>query len=310
MTAYYNEIEPYAADWLENLIAAGHIAHGIVDRRSIEDVRPDELLGFTQCHFFAGIGVWSFALRGAGWTDDKPVWTGSCPCQSFSASGKGKGFADERHLWPAWFHLIRQCRPSVIFGEQVENAINHGWIDLVQSDLEGEGYACGPVGFPSCGVGAPHIRSRLWFVAERLADADGTIAKQLARPGARSDEAKDARPCGQPYGCGYVSVMANTKKSECEQSGGSWSRRGGFTDKSAACGMAGAAIERPGPVNGFWRNADWIGCRDGKFRPVEPGTFPLAYGASARVGRLRAYGNAINKEAAQAVIEAYLEKSP
>jgi hypothetical protein len=110
--SYYNEIDPYCAQWLRNLIGAGHIADGDVDERSIEDVRPDDVRGYTQCHFFAGVGVWSYALRLAGWPDDRPVWTGSCPCQPFSQAGKGAGFADERHLWPAWFHLIRECRPQ------------------------------------------------------------------------------------------------------------------------------------------------------------------------------------------------------
>ena len=162
--AYYNEIDPYAAQWLRNLISAGHIASGEVDERDIRDIRPEELRGFTQCHFFAGIGGWSYALRIAGWPDDRPVWTGSCPCQPFSAAGQGKGFDDERHLWPAFHHLIRVCRPSIVFGEQVEGAINHDWLDLVQDDLEGEGYNFAAAGIPAAGVGAPHIRSRLWWV--------------------------------------------------------------------------------------------------------------------------------------------------
>lgn len=166
MTAYYNELDPKAAAWLRELIKNGHIAYGDVDERSIEDVTPNELREYTQCHFFAGIGGWSLALRLAGWPDDRPVWTGSCPCQSFSAAGKGAGFADERHLWPAWFHLIDQCRPSVVFGEQVGAAINHGWLDLVQSDMEAANYSVGAVCVPAAGVGAPHIRDRLWFVAD------------------------------------------------------------------------------------------------------------------------------------------------
>jgi DNA (cytosine-5)-methyltransferase 1 len=164
---YYNEFDPYAAQWLRNLIDAGHIARGEVDTRSIKDVRASDLTGFVQCHFFAGLGGWSHALRLAGWPEDRPVWTGSCPCQPFSAAGAQKGTADDRHLWPVWFNLIRECRPDVIFGEQVEAAINHGWLDLVQSDLEGEGYACGAVGIPAGGAsGRRTLDKDLWFVAD------------------------------------------------------------------------------------------------------------------------------------------------
>lgn len=165
MSAYYNEIDPFAAAWLRELIKAGHIAPGEVDTRSIEDVVPSDLAGFRQCHFFAGIGVWSHALRCAGWPDDRPVWTGSCPCQPFSAAGKRKGTADERHLWPAFFHLIGQCRPVTIFGEQVASRDGLAWLDLVSSDLEGAGYACGAVDTCAAGFGAPHIRQRLYWVA-------------------------------------------------------------------------------------------------------------------------------------------------
>ena len=171
--AYYNEIDPYAAQWLRNLIAAGHIADGVVDERSIEDVYPSDLAGFTQCHFFAGIGVWSLALRRAGWPDDRPVWTGSCPCQPFSSAGKGAGFADERHLWPAFHWLIQERRPAVVFGEQVASSDVGPWLDLVQADLEGMDYAVGCVAFPSAGVGAPHIRDRLFWMANANGSACG-----------------------------------------------------------------------------------------------------------------------------------------
>ena len=116
MSAYYNEIEPFAVEWLRNLIARGLIAAGDVDERDIRDVRPNDISGYAQCHFFAGIGGWSLALRLAGWPDDRPVWTGSCPCQPFSQAGSRAGTADERHLWPAFFYLIEQCRPPVLFG--------------------------------------------------------------------------------------------------------------------------------------------------------------------------------------------------
>ena len=165
MAAYYNENNPFAAQWLRNLIQAGLIAPGDVDERDIRDVLPDDISGYDQCHFFAGIGGWSRALRLAGWPDDRPVWTGSCPCQPFSKAGQGKGFADERHLWPAWFHLIGQCRPPVVFGEQVEGQDALAWLDLVQADMETTGYAFGAVNFPAAGIGAPQIRQRLFWVA-------------------------------------------------------------------------------------------------------------------------------------------------
>lgn len=129
MTAYYNENDPKAAAWLRELIKEGHIAAGDVDERSIEDVLPNDIIGYNQCHFFAGIGGWSLALRTAGWPDDRPVWTGSCPCQPFSAAGKGGGVDDPRHLWPAWQWLIDQCRPPILFGEQVASK---GWKAMVQ----------------------------------------------------------------------------------------------------------------------------------------------------------------------------------
>lgn len=163
--AYYNEFDPYAAQWLRNLIAAGHIAPGDVDARSIKEVQPDDLKGYTQAHFFAGIGVWSHALRLAGWADDTEVWTGSCPCQPFSAAGKQKGFADERHLWPDWFRLIAQCRPGVVFGEQVAHKSALPWLDALCADMEGSVYAIGTSDLCVAGVGAPHIRQRLYFVA-------------------------------------------------------------------------------------------------------------------------------------------------
>ena len=185
---YYNEIDPYAAQWLRNLIAAGHIAEGDVDTRSIKDVRADDLRPYVQCHFFAGIGVWSHALRLAGWPDDRPVWTGSCPCQPFSAAGAGKGVEDERHLWPEFHRLIAECRPPVVFGEQVASKDGLGWLDAVHADLEASGYAVGAADLCAAGIGAPHIRQRLWFVAH----ADNRRKHALLRPQSH-DSAQDLR---------------------------------------------------------------------------------------------------------------------
>lgn len=163
---YYNEFDPFAAQWLRNLIADGLIPNGDVDERDMRTIDPADLRGYTQCHFFAGIGGWSLALTLAGWPDDEPVWTGSPPCQPFSSAGTQFGKDDERHLWPKFFDLISECRPPVIFGEQVAPAIKHGWLDDLCADLEKEGYAAGAVVLPACSVGAPHRRDRIYFFAD------------------------------------------------------------------------------------------------------------------------------------------------
>ena len=163
---YYNEWDAFAAEWLKQLIKDGLIPDGEVDSRSIADVEPSDLKGFTQCHFFAGIGGWSRALQLAGWSPDRPVWTGSPPCQSFSTAGKRKGKDDDRHLWPVFFDLIRECQPPTVFGEQVAASIRYGWLDDLQADFEREGYASAAAVLPAGSVGAPHKRDRLFFVAD------------------------------------------------------------------------------------------------------------------------------------------------
>lgn len=350
--AYYNEIDPFAAQWLRNLIAAGHIAPGEVDERSIEDVTPDDLRGFTQCHFFAGIGVWSHSLRLAGWPDDRPVWTGSCPCQPFSAAGKGDGFADERHLWPHFFHLISECRPQHVFGEQVASGNANVWFDLVQADLEGMGYAFGLVPFTSAGIGAPHIRERAYWVAEPAGEQHQKLLPGLEKGNSEEGGWSPA----QSTGLCSASGMGDTNLTRLEGLSGNDGAAGReratgpvaapgvhdglanatgqlhhqCNDGANECGRQGDAEQnrmggepvRALEVNGFWRDADWLLCRDGKWRPVEPGTFPLVDGAAARlgrvepgvarvassnrVGRLKGYGNAINAQAAAAFIRAYM----
>jgi DNA (cytosine-5)-methyltransferase 1 len=167
---YYNEIDPFCCEWLKNLIDKGLIGSGYVDSRSIEDVKPEDLNGFKQCHFFAGIGGWSYALRLAGVSDDLPVWTGSCPCQPFSVAnvvnGGSKGTADERHLLPKFIELIGGGKPSIVFGEQVANAIKWGWLDEAFGNLEAKNYTCGAAIIPALSIGAKHERKRLYWVAD------------------------------------------------------------------------------------------------------------------------------------------------
>jgi len=310
MSAYYNEIDPHAAAWLRELIKDGLIAPGIVDERSIEDVVPNELIGYTQCHFFAGIGVWSYALRRAGWPDSRPIWTGSCPCQPFSAAGKGAGIDDERHLWPAFFHLVEQCRPVTIIGEQVASKDALAWLDIVQADLERAGYACGAVDTCAAGFGAPHIRQRLHWLADTdqhgrnqgreciaTTGNDGIIgdgaviglanSKQFRqRKGRHGDNAGDVRAEFGPD-------VENVRLADADRAISKFTTRKGSRPReeesarplceSKRC----SELSRPqpaGPTNGHWRDVDWLFCRDGKWRPTESRVEPLADGLADRLG--------------------------
>ena len=548
---YFNDFDEGACAWIAELMKQGHIPPGEIDRRSILEVKPDDVKGFTQCHFFAGIGGWAYALRLAGVPVNVSLWTGSPPCQPFSVAGRQKGRDDERHLAPQFADLVRACKPSLLLGEQVASAEvfgkagnkdvhplwrreellrflddsiqwelaqrlsglpqqvrqgtsfsetrdhtsqsdsnaceckiegeqtwgavrpdsgllgsetkhrclrgdgnsvlddieegvglafngqdcsvewlhsgecqdgsifgEHGllrlgrgsrevcstrdledahskikrtleetrrdieassgwtWIDALHSDLEGSHYTIGALDFPSAGVGAPHIRQRTYFGAvahewlehasrngriewgaepsERgtgigcgsggLADIDSAGSLSGAQRGIhRSQEGSGSRN-GEPERLGSTCGLADLHGDRRIEAGriqpeagcnGSFGDRtiGGLGNGIGAglegfCGHGDGSREpgrivsgaprsaseaspvgegRPGPTNGFWGTADWLFCRDERFRPVEPGTFPLVDGLPGRVGLLRGYGNAINPQAAAQFIQAFLE---
>lgn len=349
---YYNDNDPYCCRWLENLIEAGELPDGYVDNRPIQEVTSGDIEGFTQCHFFAGIGGWPLALRMAGWPDGRSVWTGSCPCQPFSAAGKRKGIEDERHLWPEFLRLIAYGAPPALFGEQVASADGKRWLAGVRSDLEMLGYGVGAADLCAAGVGAPHIRQRLWWVAEstikqmgrtgqpweraderveRLAESDGRnardrdvqrsgeqrfvekdgsvsvdrladhiVARLEERPGERTDARTERAAVERDRDAGGVAItQCNTGDARrvANESGES---------DGADCARSHAQSGRSSGLS-YWSDYSLIPCLDGRSRRVEPGSFPLAHGVPNRVGRLRAYGNAIVPACAAAFVTAYLE---
>jgi len=277
----YIDIDPFCCKWMENLIEAGQLPDGIVFRFDVREINPICLNEIDQVHFFAGIGGWAYALELAGWPRDWPVWTGSCPCQPWSVAGRGKREDDERHIWPAWFKIIRECKPPIIFGEQVASPAGRAWLDIVSADLESAGYAVGSANLCACGVGAPHLRQRLYWVA-----VSGSIGQERC-----SDAKSETRSKPRSFLCGN---------------------------------------------HYFWEDKEWLPGYDGRFRQVEPGSFPMAHGlprglgrlrpwerqladvAGAdvrslkaagrnRVGRLRGYGNAIVPQLAAEFIRAVME---
>lgn len=330
--AYYNEIDPAAAHILRAMIDAGVIAPGDVDTRSIKDVQPDDLSAYTQCHFFAGGGFWSVAARLAGWPDDAPLWTGSCPCQPFSAAGKGLGTDDPRHLWPDFHRLIRACRPLVIMGEQVAGKAGYGWFDGVRSDLAREGYAGRAVDFPACSVDAPHQRNRLYWIAVEggcgaLDHGVGARLEGYAGHGHAGRRPEQGRPVAETDGfllTNAEGVGRGEGRPEYELRSGRGSVAGGDVCLQSdadgggrtrwAEGEIGRAFERVAPKrpllrNGtYWSDAEWLTSPlDGKARRAKPGIRFLVDGLPGRVDLWRIGGNAIVPQAAAEVIAAFME---
>ena len=323
---YYNDFEPKACHWLEALMQEGLIPNGQIDNRSIADVKPEDIDGYYQCHFFAGIGGWSRALQLAGHESRRSVWTGSCPCQPFSCAGKGLGPKDERHLWPEFFRLIKACRPEYVFGEQVAAAIGKGWLDGVCSDLEGEGYSCGATVLGAHSVTAPHIRQRCYWLGH-TSNSNGRLGECGAKEGVgtngkrrwgSTESGVDGRPGvgmadteqqgleghirhgdnGDEPGWKRAEQARSTSESRKFDRVANSKCDGGRTDSQ------GWRSERRA-VNG-WDNFRIIHCRDGKLRriPVEPEIFPLVDGFPSRVAVLKGIGNAIVPKIASAFITA------
>lgn len=247
--AYYNENDLKAAATLRELIKAGEIAPGDVDDRSITDVKAKDLEGYSQCHFFAGIGIWSAALRLAGWGDGRPVWTASCPCQGYSDAGKGEGTGDDRDLWPIFASLIRECKPECILGEQVEAAIRFGWLDRLRTDLEAEAYSVGSVVLGAHSAGADHIRQRLWWVghADGYEQGRQSWARREEEGGAVIGRTGTGRRLGNSNGgdAGSGEQRLQSVGGECCRMGNTESRGRGIIGDASQPGSSGH-IERPG----------------------------------------------------------------
>lgn len=315
MQAYYNEMDPYAAAWLRNLVADGLIPAGDVDERSIVDVSSGDLIGYTQCHFFAGIGGWAYAARLAGWADDRPLWTGSCPCQPFSVAGEQRGFADDRHLWPQFRRLIEKQRPPVVFGEQVAGASD--WLRLVRGDLVALGYAVGAIPLEAASAGAEHYRDRYWFVADY--DGGGGLQREQASEAARYWRSAIADDCP------VHRAVANSDRQRLEESCGQPGNASAeqpphqgahlrHVDHDPNLGWGEAWTEREFRSRGFTAavadidGRHYVECPEGKWRRLPPPRVRwLGNGIPARVAKLRAFGNAIDPRPAAQFIAAFMD---
>ena len=289
MMDYYNDNEPFCCAWIERVIYSGKFGPAVIEQSSITEITTD-LSDFTQCHFFAGIGGWKIALNMAGWPSEAPVWTGSCPCQPFSQAGKQKGVSDERHLWPAWFSLICQYLPPVIFGEQVASPLGRSWLSGVLTDLETLGYRTAAADLCAAGIGAPHIRQRLWFVADRLGN---TILSGRAAQPRKLERAQGTKKADTAY---------PPSRDDANRLVQSNSDR--FQERNKTATTMGY---RNTVDSASWTDLEWVLCADGKARPIKSGLCPVAYGIPKVAPKIAGYGNAIVPQVAATFIQAYMD---
>ena len=139
------------------------------------------------------------------------VVTGGFPCQPFSVAGKQKGTSDDRHLWPEMFRIIKTLQPRIVLGENVRGIVNiqDGMVfETVCTNLEDEGYEVQAFNIPAAGVGAPHRRERIWFIAT-LVD---TIGNDERREISRSDE--EERRIQEEYRTEHSTTRKSSRTSE------------------------------------------------------------------------------------------------
>jgi DNA (cytosine-5)-methyltransferase 1 len=98
------------------------------------------------------------------------ILSGGFPCQCFSNAGAKKGVDDPRHLYPYFSRGIEECKPRIVFLENVEGIISskthdgQSVLQYVLSDLERLGYQAEAGIFSASEVGFPHQRKRVFIM--------------------------------------------------------------------------------------------------------------------------------------------------
>ncbi len=232
-------------------------------------------------------------IREVGATNLEPVdlLCGGFPCQPHSLAGKRQASADERDLWPEYARLIRELRPRWVLAENVPGLLSSEigrFFGGILRDLAESGYDAVWEVLPAAAVGAPHIRERIWIVAN-ADDRCGERTKQTVCPGwvelmhgsqilADSSIARSRGLPIQQWGSRQESVDANRSGEDMADPDGQ--RREEF-DQSA----------EPGQPAHIPSSSDWWA--------TEPDVGRVAHGVPSRVDRLRALGNAVVPQVAE-----------
>jgi DNA (cytosine-5)-methyltransferase 1 len=243
------------------------------------------------------------------------IITGGYPCQPFSLAGRKKGEEDPRHLWPEYFRLVKELRPTWVIGENVSGHIKLG-LDTVLENLESEGYSTRTFSISASSVGANHQRERVWIVANARQHGrriESTRNKESIGRGS-SKETEWSTNTNQITGSSErTKTMANTKglagderefRNSREESyekrisrGKIRGKNSDLADSSSSRGQVGLSKERhreerhaekfdneSNRQRGWQREDNWA---------IEPNVGRVAHGIPNRVDRLKCLGNSL-----------------
>ena len=113
------------------------------------------------------------------------ILSGGFPCQPFSQAGSQRSTEDPRHIFPYILEGIRECRPTVVFLENVEGIISsktrdgESVLQYVLKSLEEVGYSATAGVFSASEIGAPHQRKRVFILG--YTKHDGSHGREISR---------------------------------------------------------------------------------------------------------------------------------
>ena len=245
--------------------------------------------------------------------DSIDIITGGYPCQPFSIAGRKKGEEDPRHLWPEYFRLIKELRPTWVIGENVSGHIKLG-LDTVIQDLESEDYAVRPFSISASSIGANHQRERIWVVAysecnDNFNEEQRVNGEEKEIPGERGENDSSPRELGRAntirktnngdvadtkgFGSDGGEIREHSEKRNTKREVGGVSSQVANTDSEG--------LERQ------WKSRNQFGSQftaaeSGEVRQgemgqgwwsVEPNVGRVAHGIPRRVDRLKSLGNSL-----------------
>ena len=236
------------------------------------------------------------------------IITGGYPCQPFSVAGRKKGEEDPRHLWPEYFRLVKELRPTWVIGENVSGHIKLG-LDTVITDLESEDYAVRPFSISASSIGANHQRERVWIVG--YSEHNGSLTNKVKRSNNENDAGGKKREDStlqseRTGGSRNGSNVENSRRSqwpwaelrgenenETRKENANQFERSSSTSKSNVANTNGEGSQRYGSEYQLRKSQEEGKTSWSRWWESEPDVGRVAHGVPKRVDRLKSLGNSL-----------------